>query len=100
MLKPETVNSLQVKQEELANLFIVQTDLEAWNDLPRGDAYWERKNCAQTLGLVVRLQTILDMHQNRHQVPIGEGGDVDTEKLAKKATADANALIKRIRAKV
>jgi hypothetical protein len=99
MLTVDTLTRLEQKQEQLAQLFIKDADLEAWKGMTRGDAYWERKNCAQTLGLVVRIQAILGLHQSRGNTPLGEGGDVDQGKLAAKAEREADEFIKRVRNK-
>lgn len=99
MLNKDTLVSMQQKQQELAELFLDEADPKKWEEMKRGDAYWERKNCAQTLGLVVRIQTILNLHATQDKLPMGAGGDADLAELAKRAQADADRLIARIKDK-
>jgi len=107
MLSEKTIKRLEAKQEELALLFLDQADVKKWGDLTtknlRGDTYWNKKNCAQTLGLMVRIQSLLSMcmHKPAGTTPAPEdgAGDRDDEKIAHNAEREALAVIDRVRAK-
>jgi len=98
MLKDDTLKKLEARQQELAELFLAETDTEPWRDLStadkRGDVYWLKKNAAQTIGLVVRIQSVMNLAL---QVVPGEQPAEETEALAKKAERDAVSLIARVR---
>lgn len=78
MFKAETLHRLEARQEQLAELFLRESDTATWPSLDtkegRGDRYWLKKNAAQTIALAVRIQTILD----RALTPIGTSPDAPT----------------------
>jgi hypothetical protein len=102
MLTAKTLERLEAKQRELAELFLDQTKVEDWrevNDKPaRGDAFWDKKNAGQTLGLVVRIQMILAQHRGHNGVSLTPGGDVDLAALEADAEREAAKMIARVRA--
>lgn len=103
MLTDETLMKLEQKQEELALLFLSQTTAEEWKDLStaqlRGDVYWYKKNAAQTIGLIVRIQTLLNLRA-RGPGPVGitpPPPEEEQERMIAKAEQDANEMIERVR---
>lgn len=107
MLTEDTLRRLEAKQEELALLFLDQTNTNDWQDLStstrRGDVYWFKRNANQTLGMVTRLQVILNMHLRPNQsltpgAPAEEDPVAATEEaLVAQAEKDAEAMIDRVR---
>lgn len=104
MLKAEILTKLQERQEQLANLFIEESDRETWPSLDtpkgRGDRYWIKKNCAQTLGIIVRLQSLFQQHMQRPAATDPEKPDVgdpedDLAKAEKAALREAERVIAR-----
>lgn len=104
MLKVDILAKLQQRQEELAELFIVESDRTIWPNLStpqgRGDRYWIKKNCAQTLGLIVRLQSLFQQHMQRPtgtdpERPTDGDPDADLAKLEKAALREAERVIER-----
>ena len=108
MLSETTIKRLEAKQEELALLFLEQSDIKVWQDLSdaqkRGDAYWHKKNCAQTLGIMVRIQSLLIMCLRKPAgsvTPEDDGlGERDQQMVADRAEREAVAVIERVRNRI
>lgn len=107
MITDDTLLRLENKQEELALLFLDQTSAEDWRDLStkeqRGDVYWYKKNCGETMGLIVRIQSLINMRSRLtgrdHGVPADAPPEEDQKALLEKAEKDAVAMIERVRGK-
>jgi hypothetical protein len=109
MLSEDTLRRLEAKQEELALLFLEQSNSDDWKDLTtstrRGDVYWFKKNANQTLGMITRIQALLNMHLRPNQVltlgaaPDGDTVAADEERMLEQAERDAVAMIERVRTK-
>lgn len=107
MLTEDTLRRLEEKQEELAILFLDQADSDKWRDLStkkkRGDAVWLKKNAAETMTLVVKIQSLLNSvlrpKWGREPLP-PESPPTDEEvqaKLVERAELEATAMIERVR---
>lgn len=109
MLTEDTLRRLEQKQEELALLFLEQTSVEGWRDLStkeqRGDVYWYKRNCGETMTLIVRIQSLLNMSlrlTGRDRLPLvppeaAETDEATTDALMERAEKDAVAMIERVR---
>ena len=91
-MTPEQRMRLLERQSELVELFIEETDCQAWKDLSsaqkRGDTYWLKKNAAQTIGLVVRIESVF------HTGAVQEDGAATAN--IEKLIADAGKKVARI----
>jgi hypothetical protein len=106
MLTEESLRRLELKQEELALLFLEQTGVDDWKDLStstrRGDVYWYKKNAGQTMTLIVKIQSLLNLSQRltgRDGIPEVPPAEADQARLIEKANRDAVDMIERVRTK-
>jgi hypothetical protein len=74
MLDADTLKKLEQRQQELADIFIDETDATKWpgteDRTQRGDRYWFKRNAGATATLIVKIQSMLDM--TLKQPPMGD----------------------------
>lgn len=107
MLTAETLKKLEERQAELAQIFIDETDATRWPDDKtrdnRGDRYWHKRNAGATAGLIVKIQSILDVALKKQPIadpkePILGEDPEETEAPAAMAAAamrEVQQIIKR-----
>lgn len=108
MLKAETIRKLEGRQQELADLFLAESDPATFPDLStkqnRGDRYWLKRNAAQTVGLVHRIQSLLDRALTPAAPPPdtptpGDQAEAELEHEVALTTKEADELIAKVRAR-
>jgi hypothetical protein len=70
-MRLDQFETLQLRVEQLTDIFIDESDPKAWpgaNTDPkewskstRGDRYWHKRNCVATLTVVQRIATVVDL---------------------------------------
>lgn len=107
MLSVETLKKLEQRQVELAEIFIAETDASKWpgddTQKNRGDRYWHKRNAGATAGLIVKIQSILDVALKKAPIadptePVPGGAEEEEEApeaMAAAATAEAQRIIDR-----
>jgi hypothetical protein len=108
MLKAETLKRLEERQQELADIFIDETDLTKWPDMSdrvtRGDRFWFKRNAGATATLIVKIQSILDVALKQPAVtdptdapPGDDPEEDDAEALAAAAMTEAKRIVDKAR---
>lgn len=101
-LDPDTLRRLGERQEDLAKVFLDESDPARWPSLEtkegRGDAVWMKKNAASTLALVCRIQTLFQAQLGRPLTQDPEEhtpGDeeFDVERAEREAMKEAEAIL-------
>jgi hypothetical protein len=67
MLNADTLKKLEQRQQELADIFIDETDATKWptpRTGRRGDRFWFKRNAGATATLIVKIQSMLDMRSS------------------------------------
>lgn len=92
MLTQDILARLSQRQEELAELFLTESDPATFPGLDtkegRGDTLWLKKNAGQTLNLVCRIESLLEPTK-----PSDDPDDFDAEKAEREALAEAEAIL-------
>lgn len=101
MLSPLTLKRLDARMEELALLFLDQCDVEQLRDLStneaRGNSVWLKKNHNQTIALVVRLQSLINLSKGIGVTTPGGADPAENAALIAQAERDAQTMINRVR---
>lgn len=99
MLSQETLTRLEGRQQQLAELFLAESDPDAWpgmeNSGDRGDRYWYKKNATATLAMVCRIQTLFQTLLRGHDEPPLPTEDDDLEQSIARAERAAAAVLER-----
>jgi hypothetical protein len=101
---------LQQLEEKLTEQFLSEADPVNWSAdgiLPknmtqaeRGDRYWCKKNAVATIGLTIRIGSLIGMVQRREPAPPDADGDDSRESDLDRDIAAAEAEAKKFLAKM
>lgn len=108
MLDADTLKKLEQRQQELADIFIDETDATKWpgteDRTQRGDRFWFKRNAGATATLIVKIQSMLDMALKqppmgdpKQPVPGDEPAEDNAEALAASAMEEAARIIAKSR---
>lgn len=96
MISQEKIAALEERQKQLLEIFLEESDPDNWRE-SAGDRLWDKKNAAQTLAVVCRIQTLFQYTlKGAKDAPDAPQETFDVEAEEKRALRDAERILAKV----